>query len=120
MFRALSTAFWNCRERDMADPDIDDMREIAASLAASTRELNDAASRIAEAMPAQANSSNITIQAGGITNAIAVCVAGSTVVLFLLFATWTMWQLTEAKAQQEAWIQVWQQRISQEGKNADG
>ena len=90
----------------MADPDIDDMREIAASLAASTRELNDAASRIAEAMPAQANSSNITIQAGGIANAIAVCVSASTVVLFVVFASVMAWMYAQERGTREAWSDV--------------
>lgn len=92
--------------------DTDDLGEIAASLAASTRELNDAATKIADAIGSQANTSNITIQAGGLTSAAAVCISVSSVVVMILFACWVMWQVADSKAQQEAWISVWQQRIS--------
>lgn len=106
----------------MADPEKDDLREIAASLAASTRELNDAAARIADALPAAAagNCSNATINAGGVTNAVAICIsiAGviSGAIVGALFATWVMWRVAEVEGQQQAWIQVWQQRIATEVK----
>lgn len=91
----------------MADPETEDLREIAASLAASTRELNDAAARIAEAMPAaQANSSNITIQAGGIANAVAVCVSASVVVLFIVFSSVMAWMYAQERGSREAWSDV--------------
>lgn len=74
-------------------------------------------SKAADAMRAIRTQSNNVINAGGITNAVAVCIAASTVIAFILFAGWVMWQVSDAKAQQEAWIQVWQQRISQQKDN---
>lgn len=71
-------------------------------------------SRRQEDRPAAA--SNATIHAGGITNAFAVCLSISTILMFLMFGIWTMWQIAEVKGQQEAWIQVWQSRISTEDK----
>lgn len=59
------------------------------------------------------NNSSVTINAGGLTSAIAVCMAGSAIVLFILLAIWLMWQIGEIKGQQEAWIQVWQQKTAQ-------
>lgn len=62
--------------------------------------------------PRQATGSSVTIHAGGLANAIAVCVSLSMVVVFILFGVWTMWQIGEVRGQQEAWIQVWQQKVS--------
>lgn len=93
--------------------DTDDLGEIAASLAASTRELNDAATKIADAIGSQANTSNITIQAGGITNAFAVCIAVSCVVLFVVFASAMSWLYSQERGTREAWSDVYRAEQSQ-------
>ena len=95
-----------------ADPDIDDLRQMVATLAECARELNDATRTIAEATKGQHNNSTIHINAGGIAAGLALSGVGVCLVSFLLFAMWTMWQVGEAKAQQEAWIQVWQQHTA--------
>lgn len=95
-------------EGDSSKPAIDP--EVLLSVA---RELTDAAAE----MRAIRSNSSVIINAGGITNAIAVCVAASTVMLFILFAIWVMWQVAEVKGQQEAWIQVWQQRVAEQKKD---
>lgn len=84
--------------------------ELMLSLA---RELTDT---VAEIRSVRNNNSSVTIHAGGLTSAFAVCVACSTVVIFVLFAMWVMWQVSEVKGQQEAWIQVWQAKVSAESK----
>jgi hypothetical protein len=65
-------------------------------------------------MKAQTGRSNsaqsVNVHAGGITNAIAVCMSALSIVLFIVFSVWIMWQVSDSKAQQEAWIQVWQQQ----------
>lgn len=80
--------------------------ELLISLA---RELTDTAAIFREV---RNSTSSVTIHAGGITGAAAICVAVSSVVVMVLFACWVMWQVADSKAQQEAWISVWQQRIS--------
>jgi hypothetical protein len=84
--------------------------ELLISLA---RELTDTAAVFREV---RNSNSSVVIHAGGLTSAVAVCVACSTVVIFGLFAIWVMWQVAEVKGQQEAWIQVWQQRVATELK----
>lgn len=59
------------------------------------------------------NNSSVTINAGGLTSAIAVCISLTAVFVVGLFAIWIMWQQADMKAQQEAWIQVWQQRAAE-------
>lgn len=88
----------------------DSSPEISADdLLSLAREMSDAAAE----MRAIRTTSSVTINAGGLTNAVAVCMAGSAIVLFVLLAIWLMWQVGEIKGQQEAWIQVWQQKTTQ-------
>lgn len=63
------------------------------------------------------NHSSVTINAGGVTSALAICISLTAVTSMLLFGIWLMWQQAEQKSQQEAWIQVWQQRIANERKS---
>ena len=84
--------------------------ELLVSLA---RELTDT---VAEFRSVRNNNSSVTIHAGGLVNAVAVCVSISACMVFMLFAIWVMWQVAEIKGQQEAWIQVWQQRVATELK----
>lgn len=74
------------------------------------REMSDAAAE----MRAIRTQSSVVINAGGVTSALAICISVSAVVVMLLFGWWVMWQVSDAKAQQDAWIQVWQQRMSQQ------
>lgn len=60
------------------------------------------------------NNSSVTINAGGLTSAVAICISLTSVLCMVLFAVWIMWQQAEQKSQQEAWIQVWQQRVANE------
>ena len=99
------------------DPELVELRDMVTLLAESTRELNDATRAIAESAKNQTNSSTIHIDAGGISAGLALSGVGVCLVSFLLFAMWTMWLVTDAKAQQDAWIQVWQQRMNQPKEN---
>lgn len=73
------------------------------------RELTDAAAAFREVR----SNSSITVNAGGLSSALAICISLTSVVVSMLFAIWLMWQIAEQKSQQEAWIQVWQQRIAE-------
>lgn len=80
----------------------------ADTLLSVARELTDAAAE----MRAIRSNSSVVINAGGVTNAAAICIALSAAMVSMLFAVWVMWQVSEIKGQQEAWIQVWQARVS--------
>lgn len=96
-----------------SDPDIDELKHVTSDLAATARELSDAARSIAEATRGQSNNSTIHIDAGGISAGLALSGVGVCLVSFMLFAMWVMWQIADIKAQQDAWVQVWQQRVAQ-------
>lgn len=85
----------------------------ADDLLSLAREMSDAAAE----MRAIRTQSSVVINAGGITSALAICISLSAVVVMVLFGCWVMWQVSDAKAQQEAWIQVWQQRVNQQKDN---
>lgn len=110
----------------MADPDTDDLRDIAASLATSTRQLNDAAERIAEIMPSS-NAATITVQAGGLSAGFAAALAAASICLMLICSMWLMLKMhgVESKLettrqdlqdQQAAWVSVMQQRVNEARK----
>jgi hypothetical protein len=72
--------------------------------------------------------SSVVIHAGGIANAIAVCTAACSVVLFLVFAGAMTWLYAQERGSREAWSEVysreqakirleWQQ-FREEQKNA--
>jgi hypothetical protein len=89
----------------------DSRQQIGADdLLSLAREMSDAAAE----MRAIRTQSSVVINAGGITSALAICISLTAVVVMMLFAIWLMWQQAEQKSQQEAWIQVWQQRIANE------
>ncbi len=94
----------------MSDGDHSRLEVSSDDILTLARELTDAA---AEFRAVRSNSS-ITVHAGGLTSALAICISLSAVVVMVLFGCWVMWQVSGAKAQQEAWIQVWQQRIANE------
>jgi hypothetical protein len=75
------------------------------------RELTDTAAVFREV---RNSNSSVVINAGGLTAAVAVCVSLTSVLCMLLLGFLLMWQQAEQKSQQEAWIQVWQQRVANE------
>lgn len=89
-----------------SDPVISE--ELVLSLA---RELTDT---VAEIRSIRSNNSSVTVHAGGLTSAVAICVSLTATLCMLLLGFWIMWQQAEQRSQQEAWIQVWQQRIANE------
>lgn len=95
------------------ETDIEALRSAVADLAVSVRETNEATRMLVEAAGSRNSSSNITIDAGGWTAGVALGGFAVLLVLFMLFAQWVMWRQGESEAQQEAWIQVWQQRMAQ-------
>lgn len=108
----------------MADPEKDDLRDIATLLAQSTRELNDAATRIADAIHSQANTSNVTINAGGISAGIAIGMGGVALAVMFLVSIWMMMGLAQVRSelattrqdlqdQQAAWVGVMQQKVNE-------
>lgn len=104
----------------MADAaDIEALRCAVTELVASVRETNETTRAFTEAAKDRSVQSNATINAGGVTNAVAICVSLTAVVVMMLFAIWLMWQQAEQKSQQEAWIQVWQQRVANELRKDD-
>lgn len=87
--------------------------ELLISLA---RELTDTAAIFREV---RNNNSSVTINAGGLVGAVAVCVSLTSILCMLLLGFLLMWQQADQKSQQEAWIQVWQQRIANELRKDD-
>lgn len=101
------------------DPDIDDLKQMVATLAETARELGDATRIVAETTKGQSNNSTIHIDAGGISAGLALSGVGVCLVSFMLFAMWTMWRMSEADAQQQAWTQVWHQKMAQMAEKAE-
>lgn len=95
------------------EADIDSLRVAVGELTAAVRETNESTRMLVEATRGRDNSSNITIDAGGWTSGVALGGFVLLIVMFMLFATWVIWQVSESKSQQEAWIQVWQQRVAE-------
>lgn len=91
--------------------DVKELRQISENLAAATRELKETAANIADAVKTQ-SSSTVTINAGGIASGVALAGVGMCTVLFVILAVWVIWQDAERRAQQEAWIGVWQAKIA--------
>jgi len=104
----------------MADStDIEALRSAVLDLVAVVKDSNETTRLLIEAARGPVSTSATTIHAGGVTSAIAVCVSLTSVVVMMLFSIWLMWQQAEQKSQQEAWIQVWQQRIANELRKDD-
>ena len=101
------------------DPDIDDLRQMIATLAESARELSDAAHTIAETARGQSSSSTVQINAGGIPAAMALTGVGMCVILYLMLACWVILHQSESDAQQSAWISVWQDRMNESTKRSE-
>lgn len=95
----------------MSDTDIEELRQVSENLAAATRELRETAASIADAVKTQ-SSSTVQINAGGISSAAALIGAGMNTVLFIILAMWVIWQDADRRAQQDAWIGVWQAKIA--------
>ena len=91
--------------------DVESLRQISENLATATKELKVTADRIADAVKTQ-SSSTVQINAGGLSSAIALVGAGMNTVLFVILAMWVIWQDAERRAQQEAWVGVWQGKIA--------
>ena len=67
------------------------------------REMSDAAAE----MRAIRTQSSVVINAGGITNAVAVCVSLCAVVLFVVFASAMVWLYAQERGTREAWSEVY-------------
>lgn len=81
--------------------------ELLISLA---RELTDTAAIFREV---RNSNSSVVINAGGLTNAVAVCVAACSVVLFIVFASAMTWMYAQERGTREAWSEVYSREQAQ-------
>jgi hypothetical protein len=95
------------------ETDIEALRRAVTDLAVSVRETNETTRTLVEAARGQISSSNTTIHAGGVTNAIAVCIAACSVVMFVVFASAMTWLYSQEKGAREAWSDVYMRESAQ-------
>jgi hypothetical protein len=96
------------------ETDIEALRRAVTDLAVSVRETNETTRTLVEAARGQISSSNATtIHAGGVTNAVAVCIAACSVVMFIVFASAMTWLYSQEKGAREAWSDVYMRESAQ-------
>lgn len=95
-----------------ADQLLDEMKSVVASNA-ETQRLLQLVLRDSTQHPKPSTASNVTINAGGLTNAIAVCVAACSVILFIVFASAMVWLYAQERGTREAWSEVYSREQAQ-------